>query len=391
MFHSCPSTTRTLGGAAALLMVLAPGPAAQRAKPGLAPRPTGLVAVIKDRPGQPFVKHAFENPSIVGVALQIHWNDIEPTEGSPDWSRLDAFMAQAAAAGKWAQVSVYAGFFAPAWALQGVQTDRFAIPYGPDKDNVEPLPMPWDGVYLQRWFAFLKALSQRYASSSTLRIMDMDGPTSVSDENTLPNDPTDLRQWQADGYTPTKYLNAWRRVLTEYAADFPGQYLSIAGVGALPIGDAGRINRGAHTTTLQAQTDAAIAIIGDRLVLQYNNLDGTTNPDMQGGMAFIASHVGQTVTGYQLRTSAAGPGMGAPGATPGDKLRDAINKGMRSSPTGRHVDFIQIYEADILSPDLQPVLAYGASLFGTQSRQPSPRSGGPSIWHPRTIDNRPAQ
>ena len=332
---------------------------------------------MKDKPGQPFIERTFENPYVVGVALQIHWNDIEPAEGSPDWSRVDAFMSHAARAGKWAQISVYAGFFTPAWALQGVKTDSFAIQYGPDMGKVEPLPMPWDAVYLQRWLAFLTAFSQRYANSETLRIMDIDGPTSVSDENTLPSSAADLRQWQADRYTPTKYLNAWRRVLTAYAADFPDQYLSIAGVGALPIGDAGRINRPAHTRTLQAQTDEAIRIIGNRLVLQYNNLDGTTNPDSQGGMAFIATHVGQTVTGYQLRTSAAGPGMGAPGATPAVKLRAAIDKGTRPNPAGQHVDFIQIYEADILSGDLQPALAYGASLFGAQSRQPSPRRGVP--------------
>jgi hypothetical protein len=354
---------RTLAATAALATVITIGPAA-----ALAPRPTGLVAVIRNRPGQPFFKHTFDNANIAGVALQIHWNDIEPTEGSPDWSRLDAFVSEAAGQGKWVQISVYAGFFTPPWALQGVKTDRFAVPYGPEVGKVEALPMPWDPVYLRRWFAFIKALSQRYGNSNTVRIMDVDGPTSVSDENTLPNAPSDLRQWQADGYTPTRYLNAWKQVLTAYAADFPGQYLSIAGVGGLPIDEAGRIDRSAHTTTLQAETDLAIALLGDRLVLQYNNLDGTTNPDGQGGMAFITNYLGKTVTGYQLRTSAAGPGMGAPGATPAVKLRDAIDKGMRPNRAGQHVDFIQVYEADILSADLQPVLAYGASLFGTRRR-----------------------
>jgi hypothetical protein len=357
--------TRMLAGTAVLAAVLAVGPAAQRGKAALAPRPTGLIAVIKNKPGQPFFKHTFDNAHVAGVALQIHWNEIELTEGTPDWSRLDAFVSEAAGAGKWVQISVYAGFFTPAWALQGVKTDRFAIQYGPEVGMVEPLPMPWDAVYLRRWLAFVKALSQRYANSNTVRIIDVDGPTSVSDENTLPSGPSDLRQWQADGYTPTRYLNAWKRVLAEYAADFPAQYLSIAGVGGLPIDEAGRINRPAHTTTLQAQTDSAIAILGDRLVLQYNNLDGTTNPDGQGGLAFITNYIGKTVTGYQLRTSAAGPGMGAPGATAAIKLRDAIDKGMRPNRAGRHVDFIQVYQADILSADLQPVLAYGASLFET--------------------------
>jgi len=53
--------------------------------------PSGLVAVIKDEPQNPSLDlRALDNPYISGVALQIHWNEIEAVEGKPDWSKLDA-------------------------------------------------------------------------------------------------------------------------------------------------------------------------------------------------------------------------------------------------------------------------------------------------------------
>ena len=321
------------------------------------------MAVIKNRPGQPFYPRTFDNPSISGVAFQIRWNELEPTEGSPDWSRVDTFLSNATTAHKWVQLCVSAGFFTPAWALAGVKSDQFTIPYGPDAGRIAALPMPWDTVYLQRWLAFVKVLSARYAASATVRMVAVAGPTSVSEENTLPNSPTELKQWQADGYAPSNYLAAWKRVLTAYAADFPNQYLSIAGVGGLSINNSGKIDPTEHARTLQALAVEAKVIVGDRLALQYNNLDGTTKPDAQGGMVFISGYIGKVITGYQLRTSAAGPGMGAPNEAPPDKLRQAIDKGLRPSRDGQHVDFVQIYEADVLAAEMQPVLRYGASLF----------------------------
>ena len=96
-----------------------------------------------------------------GVAVQINWRDIEPVQGKPDWSKLDALFAAAVSANKWVQLAIFPGFFSPAWALEGAKTDLFAIPYGPGHGTVTRLPMPWDRVYLDRWFAFVKQLERK--------------------------------------------------------------------------------------------------------------------------------------------------------------------------------------------------------------------------------------
>ena len=57
--------------------------------------PSGLVVVIENKPDRPLNLRALDNPSISGVALQIHWADIEPTEENPDWTKLDGLFAAA--------------------------------------------------------------------------------------------------------------------------------------------------------------------------------------------------------------------------------------------------------------------------------------------------------
>jgi hypothetical protein len=54
--------------------------------------------------------------------------------------------------------------------------------------------------------------------------------------------------------------------------------------------------------------------------------------------------------------------MGAEGDPP-LALRRSIDKGMVLNDAGRHIDYLEIYEADVVPPDMQPVLRYAASLF----------------------------
>jgi hypothetical protein len=44
-------------------------------------------------------------------------------------------------------------------------------------------------------------------------------------------------------------------------------------------------------------------------------------------------------------------------------LRRSIDKGMVLNSAGRHVNYLEIYEGDVIPADMQPVLQYGASLF----------------------------
>lgn len=328
--------------------------------------PSGLVVVrhVKNSPQQDraLYEQALKNPFINGVGFQIHWSDIEPVEGKPDWSKLDELFAAAQSSKKWVQLCIYPGFFAPAWALEGVKTEQFPVQYGPGKGTVMNLPMPWDGVYLKRWFAFLKQVSDRYGKLPAFRIVAADGPTSVSEEMTLPRDP---KKWQNESYTPSKYIGAWQKVFQAYAADFPNQFISLSVGNGLNINDQGKIAPGEGMRTRQTIIDQAMGLLGRRFVLENHDLHGGPN-NQSPATPFVMSYSGRTITGLEMRCAAelgtCSAAMGAEGDPP-LALRRSIDKGMEPNNAGQHVNYLEIYGPDVLADKMQPVLRYGASLF----------------------------
>ncbi|MGB7620815.1 MAG: hypothetical protein WBN92_00540, partial [Terriglobia bacterium] len=328
--------------------------------------PSGLVVVrhVKNSPQQDRAldEQALKNPFISGVGFQIHWSDIEPVQGKPDWSKLDELFAAAESSKKWVQLCIYPGFFAPAWALGGVKTDLFAVQYGPGKGTVLSLPMPWDSVYLKRWVAFLKQLSDRYGKSPAFRMIAADGPTSVSEEMTLPRE---VKKWQSDSYTPRKYIEAWQKVFQVYAADFPHQFISLAVGNGLNINDQGKIHPGEGARTRQTIIDQAISLLGRRFSLENHDLHAGPK-NQQPETSFVMSYSGRIITGLEMRCAAelgtCSAGMGAEGDPP-LALRKSIAKGMELNKVGQHVNYLEIYEPDVLADEMQPVLRYGASLF----------------------------
>ena len=78
----------------------------------------------------------------------------------------------------------------------------------------------------------------------------------------------------------------------------------------------------------------------------------------------MKDHSGQVVTVFMMSTAATDKSerMGAEG-NPSLALRKSINTGMRPNAAGQHVDYLEIYEPDVLADEMQPVLRYAASLF----------------------------
>ena len=310
------------------------------------------------------------NPSMSGVAVQVNWSDIEASEDKPDWSQLDALFAAAAAGKKWVHLIMFPGFFSPPWALEGVQTDLFEIQYGPGKGTSAKLPMPWDRMYLGRWFAFMKLLSARYGGLPAFRMIAAAGPTSVSVEMTLPNSPAAHRQWMADGYAPARYLSAWDDTFHFYAETFPNQCISLSAPG-LPILGAGPKGRAAHLRAKQEVIERAARAVGNRLAIQSSDLHaGHAAVEAPDNTEFINSYSGRIITGFEMRSGSqdaiASKVMGAEGDPP-LALRRSIDKGMARNSGGRHVNYLEIYAADVAPAAMQPVLQYAAQLFTASS------------------------
>jgi Beta-galactosidase len=330
--------------------------------------PTGLAVVLHsgEKNYHSMNLQLLKNPFMSGVSVQINWRDIEPVQGKPDWSKLDELFAAAEASKKWVQLDIFPGFFSPAWALEGAKTDLFKIPYGPGHGTVTKLPMPWDRVYLDRWFAFVKQLSERYGNSPAFRVIAAAGPTSVSSEMTLPQSREAVQKWLNNSYTPGKYLDAWEETFRVYADSFPNQCVSLAAPGVPNLG-AGPKGRAAHLRGKQEVIERAIRAFGRRLAIQSNDLHaGHAAVEAFDGTEFINSYSGRIITGFEMRGGSqdaiASKVMGADGDPP-LALRRSIDKGMARNSGGRHVNYLAIYEGDVLPADMQPVLQYAASLF----------------------------
>jgi len=334
--------------------------------------PSGLVVVLPPgREKEQKERVAINNPYISGVAVQMNWRDIEPTEGQPDWSRLDEIFSAAESTNKWVQLLIFPGFFAPEWAKDGAQSDLFPIQYGPGAGTIERLPMPWDQRYLTRWFAFLKEVSAKYGQSRAFKMIAADGPTSVSAEMTLPNKPQDHKKWLSHSYTVEKYIGAWQQVFHVYATVFPNQCISLSGPG-LPVLGSGRKDPGERMRAKLKIVAQASAILGRRLVLQWSDLHAGRTRVEAPERDFVNSYSGRIITGFQMRCAAEGDSrasraMGAEG-DPALALRRSINEGMQPNNRGQHVNYLEIYERDVVAEEMQPVLRYAASLFQSNPR-----------------------
>jgi hypothetical protein len=330
--------------------------------------PSGLAVVLPpgEKGYQSLNLKAVTNPFMSGITVQINWRDIEPVEGKPDWSKLDELFAAAASSKKWVHLDIVPGFFSPAWALEGAKTDLFEIPYGPGHGTVTRLPMPWDRKYLDRWFTFVKQLGERYGRAPAFRMIGAAGPTSVSDEMTLPNGPPAIQKWLGNSYTPAKYLAAWEETFQVYAGAFPNQCVSLAGP-SLPILERGRHDRPEHVRAQRDIVDRALRVFGRRLAIQSNDLHaGQAAVEAPDFTDFINSFSGRVITGFEMRGGSQGPGpskiMGAENDPP-LALRRSIEKGMAPNSAGRHVNYLEIYQGDVLAVEMQPVLEWAASLF----------------------------
>ena len=319
-----------------------------------------------------FDDRTYTNPNIAGLTFRTSWADVEPTKGNFVWTKLDTVFDNAEKNGKWVELILIPGFGTPAWALQGVQTGAFSVIYGPGKGGNLVLPLPWDQLYLDRWFAFLKAVSARYQSRLSFIKIAADGPTSVTAEMSLPNAPADLCAWVKVGYTNDRLIGAWKQVFANYAQIFPRQYFSLALYQPLPIVSTTRCENGNPIGIVHSESQRVTALIvglgadnyPKQFILQENGMTAAKdNTAFFGAYDVVKSYSGKIVIGYQLVTSAMlhPSDMGDPdGAT---ALQKSLQRGVDAK-----AQFLEVWEPDVLTPGAQNVLAAVASALAAAAR-----------------------
>ena len=185
-----------------------------------------------------------DNPAISGLALQAHWDTLNPNPPAAakpyDWSYLDDAFNQVAAwnaqnptmAPKTIQLMMTPGFQTPTWVLDQIPTcdGLFQSPsqtppgtcgkatfegYGEATDATE-LPLPWNPFYKSSWKTFLTALAARYGSNPGFVSIAVAGPTAASEEMIVPNNNNTPDQARFGGL---KANDMWVKLL---AFHYPG-------------------------------------------------------------------------------------------------------------------------------------------------------------------------
>ena len=186
------------------------------------------------------------NPAISGLALQVHWDTVNPSPPSDtrpyDWSYVDDAFNQVstwnvqnpAKPQKTIQLIVTPGFQTPQWVLDQIPSCNglFQSPaqtppsscgkatfagYTEATDGTE-LPLPWNPFYKSSWKTFLTALAAQYGLNPAFVSIAVGGPTAASEEMIMPNNNNTRSQSQFGGILPNAM---WLQLLTFHYPGMP--------------------------------------------------------------------------------------------------------------------------------------------------------------------------
>jgi hypothetical protein len=210
------------------------------------PAHTGLILSTEDR------GFYIKDPDLLGDALvtgqligSVDWFDLEPTEDSYSWSKLDNAVSAAVAAGKRIRLKIGAGMAAPPWLIG--TTEPVSVPdrvcandspkgipqYFVDPPNIPPYCAPYvwnleDGsnsTYVSHLNTFLTALgahieSQSYKSS--IAAIGVPGGQAFVEMITCCGQPSfNQARSQSPAYTRAGYAAAWESEIDTMVDAFP--------------------------------------------------------------------------------------------------------------------------------------------------------------------------
>ena len=179
-----------------------------------------------------------------GAIIIDDWFDIEPSDGTFDFSHLDVAVNQVLATGKKFRLAIRAGSGTPAWLLAEVATWTMINPVNAGNCASVTLPMPFDSTYLSRFGGMVSALGAHYAGNPNMPGVVVTGMNRTTAELWQPGytgqtvngcvTNNDVAGLQGLGWTEEKAIAAWKTMLADFAAAFPSQVITLNGCGESP-------------------------------------------------------------------------------------------------------------------------------------------------------------
>jgi hypothetical protein len=240
---------------------------------------------------QQLYANLLNNQAVSGLVAGMNWGDIQLSDPSGpsgqacnpygdtpsgcDWSYLDDVFKVAGIASVPVHIQITPGFDSPGWLVTkipscdglfdpktaaSVTADCGTVTFthfpeinhtATDDDRKYVLPLPWNSVYQQAWWSFLKLFAQRYNSSlgvavSPLAAVSIAGPVSVSPEiifptsankSTLPSGmdvdeawsvliqhsvPKNVTEPPDYAQTGAIFIQQWKQAIDQYESIFTG-------------------------------------------------------------------------------------------------------------------------------------------------------------------------
>lgn len=170
-----------------------------------------------------------KDPRIDGLAIRTSWDQIQPAEAHFNWEQIDQAFLVAQKYNKHITLHILSSGYgrAPAWVFEAgaisyaVQSPPFAPRQFTKNDAV-----PWDGLYLEKFFIFLKSLHAHLSERHFLPLLGyLSAATPVPEMSLVGCRDNQLGDQY---YDRVKYLTAWRYSLDAYNATFPDTPLLIS-------------------------------------------------------------------------------------------------------------------------------------------------------------------
>ena len=317
-----------------------------------------------------FPDQILNDPRIVGLDLGGSWAELEPTEGVYDWSFVDSELAKAEAHGKKVLLRcVSGGINVPDWLLAdpNVQTFTFVDtnPYHQTYGEELTIPVFWDPIFLAKKMAFIAAAGAHFSTHSNIEVVACSFANATTGDWNIPDEPEDIANWRAAGYTTELMVNAGKMTIDATMAAFPNQNVTLSiGSGA---GDLDPTSDYLSETVV----DYATRTYG-RFITQKNSLSATTvdpgfDPSLSNWQVLfdqcpnVASQMLWKVSGddtYRMNNG-----------IPDDEqhiLLDAIIIG-----THYGTQYQEIYEADLKDPAMNAVIDIANILLTVTTPPPA--------------------
>lgn len=191
----------------------APTPTPTPTPSGTVEKPFGYFALTTRRLSDAEKAALVGNAAISGMTSYVTWNDIEPVKDQLDFSRLDADIAIARAAGKKITIGVFTGRDGlPPWlASAGVRLWTNKLGW--------TLIHPGDTTFVALWQQRVAQLGQRYDNDPTVIQVTICGAAGALCGPRYPYLPSDV--------TYDELVTNWMQVIDAYVAAFPHTYLNL--------------------------------------------------------------------------------------------------------------------------------------------------------------------